>query len=196
MFRGVQSVLKDAAAILCVGLNPNRKPDMLNPNAPLQRLMDAPMRPGTIQWIGLRPKRHALVLSCTHAMLDPVQGLIGDHYSNKTTGARHVTLIEAEQLAAMASYLGLGAVAPQDVRRNIVVSGLNLLALKHKRFRLGTAVLEMTGECHPCSRMEATFGSGGYNAMRGRGGITARVLQGGEIYLHDSLIVEQNHAPA
>lgn len=182
--------------MLCVGVTPTRKTTMLNPSSPLQRLMDAPMRPGTIQWIGLRPKRHAPVLSCTHATLDPVHGLIGDHYSNTTTGSRHVTLIEAEQLAAIASYLGLDTVAPEDVRRNIVVSGLNLLALKQKRFRLGTAVLEMTAECHPCSRMENTFGTGGYNALRGRGGITARVLLGGEIYLRDSLSIAQDHAMA
>jgi MOSC domain-containing protein YiiM len=165
---------------------------MLNPSSPLQRLMDAPMRPGRIEWIGLRPRRHAPVTPCSHAILDPVHGLVGDHYSSKTTGSRHVTLIEREQLAAIASYLGRDEIAPDTVRRNIVISGLNLLALKQKHFQLGTALLEMTAECHPCSRMEETFGTGGYNALRGRGGITARVLRGGEIYLQDQLVIITN----
>eukprot|EP01037_Dinobryon_pediforme_P019467 gene19467-19890_t len=162
---------------------------MFTSSSPLQRLIDAPMRPGTIEWIGLRPQRHAPVLPVVMAVLDPVAGLVGDHYSSKTTGSRHVTLIEREQLVAIASYLGLDEVLPELLRRNIVTSGINLLALKHKRFRIGTAELEMTAECHPCSRIEETFGTGGYNAVRARGGITARVLRGGDITLKDELRV-------
>jgi MOSC domain-containing protein YiiM len=96
-----------------------------------------------------------------------------------------VTLIQAEHLAAIAAYLGLEAVAPDLLRRNVVVAGLNLMALKGRRFALGEAVLETTGECHPCSRMEEAFGPGGYNAVRGHGGITARVVHGGEVRLGD-----------
>ena len=97
-----------------------------------------------------------------------------------------MTLVAAEHLAAIAAYLGLESVAPERLRRNLVVSGLNLLALKGRRFRLGDAVLEHSGECHPCSRMEDEFGPGGYNAVRGHGGITARVLEGGDIRLGDA----------
>mgnify|MGYP006196680143 CR=1 FL=1 len=91
--------------------------------------------------------------------------------------------------AAIASYLGLRSVEPTLLRRNIVIQGINLLALKHRQFRLGTAVLEYTGECHPCSRMEENLGTGGYNAVRGHGGITARVLAAGEVRIGDRLVV-------
>ena len=162
---------------------------MLNPASPLTALIHAPMRPGRVTWIGLRPKRHQAMVTVETATLDIRDGVIGDHYKSATTGNRHVTLIGAEDLAAIAAYLGRDRVDPQDLRRNIVIAGVNLLALKDKRFRLGSAELETTGECHPCSRMEDTFGTGGYNAVRGHGGITARVLEGGEVRLGDALSV-------
>lgn len=160
---------------------------MLNPASPLARLTEAPMLPGRIIWIGLRPARRAVMTVADLAMLDEGQGLIGDHYSSRTGGARHVTLIQQEHLAAIASHLGLTTVAPDLLRRNIVVAGINLLALKNHRFSLGGAVLAWTGECHPCSRMEEAFGPGGYNAVRGHGGITARVIESGTIVIGDRL---------
>jgi MOSC domain-containing protein YiiM len=77
------------------------------------------------------------------------------------------------------------AISPALVRRNIVVVGLNLLALKDRRFRIGEALLETSGECHPCSRMDENRGVGGYNAMRGLGGITARVIADGRVVVGD-----------
>ncbi|EGF92941.1 MOSC domain protein [Asticcacaulis biprosthecium C19] len=160
---------------------------MLNPNSPLAKLMTAPVRSGLVTWIGLRPQRQAPIEVVEAARLTTTQGLVGDRYSGRS-GSRHVTLIQAEHLTAIAAYLGLDAVAPELMRRNIVVSALNLLALKEQRFRLGSALLEMTGECHPCSRMEETFGPGGYNAVRGHGGITARVLEDGEVRVGDAVL--------
>ncbi|WP_443749407.1 MOSC domain-containing protein [Asticcacaulis solisilvae] len=161
---------------------------MLNASSPLARLMNAPVRPGVVEWIGVRPERRAPMRVMEAAELDPAQGVIGDRYAGKS-GNRHVTLIGRADLAAIADFLGLDEVPPDLLRRNIVVSGVNLLALKEKRFRLGGALLEMTGECHPCSRMEEIFGEGGYNAVRGHGGITARVLAGGTVGLGDALEV-------
>lgn len=114
------------------------------------------------------------------------EGLVGDRYSGRS-GSRQVTLIQREHLAAIASHLGLDRVAAEQLRRNIVVEGINLATLKGHHFRLGGAILAWTGECHPCSRMEETFGPGGYNAVRGHGGITARVLEGGTIAIGDRL---------
>ena len=135
---------------------------------------------GRVDWIGVRPDRRVDVQVRDSVVADREGGLDGDRYS-KSGGKRQVTLIQAEHLDAVASMLDLETVEPGAVRRNIVVRGINLLALKDKRFRVGDAVLEYTGLCHPCSRMEEVLGPGGYNALRGHGGITARVVEGGEI---------------
>jgi len=85
-----------------------------------------------------------------------------------------VTLIQREHISAVASILKLDSLDPALLRRNIVVSGINLQALKKKEIQIGEAVLFVTGNCPPCSRMEENLGAGGYNAMRGHGGVTAR----------------------
>ena len=161
---------------------------MLNPTSPLARLLSAPIRPGMVTWIGIRPGRREMLHAVAAAQLDPQEGLAGDHYKSRTNRARQVTLIQAEHLAAVASYLGRDRLEAAELRRNIVVQGINLLALKEARFQLGTAVLEATGECHPCSRMEAILGPGGYNAVRGHGGITARIVTGGIVRLEDMVM--------
>lgn len=159
---------------------------MFSPGSPLARLLCAPMRPGTVCWLGTRPARHGAMEVAAALALDPASGVEGDHYRSATTGQRQVTLIADTDLEAIGRCLGL-AVTPEHLRRNIVVAGVNLHALKGWRFRVGGAVLEATGACHPCSRMEQTLGTGGYNAVRGHGGITARVVAAGAARLGDTL---------
>jgi MOSC domain-containing protein YiiM len=162
---------------------------MLNPHSTLAALLAAPMHPGRVVWIGIRPARREPVIAVRSVIAEAGKGLAGDRHKTSTNGPRQVTLIQAEHLVAIASYLGHASVDPAILRRNIVVQGINLLAMKDKRFQIGNALLEYTGECHPCSRMEENLGVGGYNAMRGHGGITARILSGGNIALGDSIHV-------
>ncbi len=154
----------------------------------VQHLLNTIPQQGTVTWIGLSPARRAPINEVEHATIQVGTGLDGDRHASSGRGKRQVTLIQAEHLDAIRSMAGLDALTPADLRRNVVVSGLNLLALKNKTFRLGTAVLEYTGPCDPCSRMEETLGTGGFNAMRGHGGITTRVLEAGEVRIGDKVI--------
>lgn len=158
-------------------------------NGALRDLFEVPQRPGTVQWIGLRPARRATPFQPAEVNAIVGRGLEGDRYDN-AGGARQVTLIQAEHVAAVAAFLGRESLAPERLRRNLLVSGINLLALKDRRFRVGEALLEWSGLCHPCSRMEEVLGPGGYNAMRGHGGITARVIGAGRIAIGSTLVPE------
>jgi len=140
---------------------------------------------GQLEWIGLRPERQAPLLEPQNAELVTQRGLLGDRAQLKPGRSRQVTLVQAEHLFSIASFLGRERVHPRELRRNLLVSKINILSLRRARFRIGTALLEGTGHCHPCSRLEETLGFGGYNAARGLAGITARVLQGASIMLGD-----------
>jgi MOSC domain-containing protein YiiM len=142
---------------------------------------------GRVQWIGLRESRATPMTVVEAAKAEIGCGLIGDRFNGTAESRRQVTLIQAEHLDVVASLLGRKELDPALVRRNIVVSGINLLALQHSKFSIGAVVLEGSGGCHPCSRMEAALGAGGFNAMRGHGGITARVLYPGLIRLGDEV---------
>jgi len=158
---------------------------VLHPDGTIARLLAMFPRAGRVEWIGVRPARHVPVEQVTEVLATD-GGLLGDHYGG---GMREVTLIQAEHLAAVASLEGVPRVDPALVRRNIVVAGINLVALKDRRFRIGEALLAYSGPCHPCSRMEEALGAGGYNAMRGHGGITARVLERGTLRVGDAVVV-------
>ena len=155
------------------------------------RLLATLPQTGTLEWIGQRPARREPLVSVPQAELKTDSHLVGDHARPKADGKRQITLIQHEHLAAVAGYLGLAApLDPGRLRRNLVVSGLNLLALKNRQIRIGDeVVLDITGECHPCSRMEEELGAGGYNAMRGHGGLTAHIAQGGRIRVGDMVRV-------
>lgn len=152
-----------------------------------KKVLDTIPQIGTLKWIGLRPAKKEALLAVDSVEVNPKNGLTGDRYTSK--GKRMVTLIQEEHLTAVAGLLGQSQkVKPEAVRRNLVIAGINLLALKNQKFSIGKEViLEYTGPCHPCTRMEEELGPGGLNAMRGHGGICTRVIEGGMIRIGDQV---------
>lgn len=152
----------------------------------IAELMDTVSSSGLVHWIGIRPGRR-MPMHAVQSISVARTGLQGDHYSGHDK--RALTLIQHEHLPVIAALSGHQNIDPAVVRRNIVVSGINLLALRKARFRIGNVLLEGSGICAPCSYMEEALGPGGYSAMRGHGGITARVLEAGTIALEDSVVL-------
>lgn len=136
-------------------------------------------------WIGVRPARRAPVRALARARILTF-GLDGDR--REAPGKRAISLIQWEHLPVVAALMGRNHVKPALLRRNIAVAGINLLGLRKLRFRLGSAILQGTGVCAPCSRIEEALGQGGYSAMRGHGGITAEVIAPGDVVPGDTVM--------
>ncbi len=143
---------------------------------------------GKIEWIGLRTKASREITIVHTAELLINHGIVGDKSALKPGSKRQVTLIQAEYLPVMESFLRK-EISPEQLRRNIVVSGLNLGILLKQQLKINDVVLEITGNCAPCKKMEETLGVGAFNMMRNHGGINAIVRSGGVIHVGDEVEV-------
>jgi MOSC domain-containing protein YiiM len=158
-------------------------------------------RDGRVEAIYLRPGRGAPAMKAEAVEAMTGRGLRGDRTGDRSTlkpSSRQVTLLQAEHLPVIASLMGWNEPVDAAVlRRNLVVSGINLVAARSMfpdqplRLRIGgEVVLEISGACAPCSKMELALGPGGYNALRGHGGVTARVTRGGTLAIGDAVCLE------
>ena len=171
---------------------------MTNPsNSTLRQLTQQFSQAGKLDAIYLRPARGVNCIAAQQADAIAQKGLVGDRTSsapsrNPLGSNRQVTLIQAEHISVISSLIGK-PVDANMLRRNLVVSGINLLAAKTlfkdqvMQLSIGDVILQVTGPCEPCSKMETTLGHGGYNAMRGHGGITAKIIKGGELKVGDTI---------
>lgn len=137
---------------------------------------------GKIEWIGIRPERRADVQSVSSVEIDIEQGLVGDH---KTEPHRQVTVISKEHLEQVRDIMNADTIDPAAARRNIMISGMDFEDLKGATLRIGEAVVEITGYCHPCSRMDENFGNGGRKAMARKAGWLGKVLESGTAKVGD-----------
>lgn len=166
----------------------------------LRELTSQFIQTGKLEHIYLRPVKGAPCIQTDQVKAITGQGLLGDraadYVSRQTDGSkRQVTLIQAEHLPVIEQFLKQ-PIDAKLLRRNLVISGINLIATKSlfkdqvMQLSIGDVVLHVTGPCEPCSKMEATFGQGAYNAIRGHGGMTARIIRGGIMKTGDSVRCE------
>lgn len=153
-----------------------------------ERLAQVTQR-GRLAWIGVRPAHGAAMVELDEVEAVAGFGLVGDRLvSGRGGGRRHVTLVQGEHLPVIAALAGVAEVRPGQLRRNLVVTGINLVALNGLRFALGDEVVLIgTGPCAPCAKMDVSIGAGGFQAMRGHGGLTARIERGGRLRRGDEV---------
>jgi MOSC domain-containing protein YiiM len=122
-------------------------------------------------------------------------GIEGDRYCEGTGfwtrygDVCQVTLIEGEDLDVIENELGI-SVGNGEHRRNVVTRGVRLLDLRRKRFRIGEALLEFDRSRPPCRHVQDLSEPGMTRALKGRGGICARIVEAGRIRTQDFIAVE------
>ncbi len=160
----------------------------MNSQARLLDKLCADIAPGKLEWIGVRAERRGEVLVVDRAEAVIGMGLVGDHRMKKTPGsARQVTLISSEYIQQICQHTGHAAIDPSLLRRNLVISGMNMNLLRYQRLQIGEVILETSALAHPCSRMDEALGPGGAAAMFGYGGLCAKVIQGGAMRVGDAV---------
>jgi len=128
---------------------------------------------------GLPPNEHPII------ELDTVEcvagaGLVGDRYFNhKENYKGQITFFSWEVHAQLCNNSREPAVAPSVYRRNVIVEGVDLCQLIGQRFQLQGLTFEGVEECKPCYWMDRALAPGAEEAMRGRGGLRARILTTG-----------------
>ncbi|MEM9692621.1 MAG: MOSC domain-containing protein [Myxococcota bacterium] len=143
------------------------------------------LHPGILRWIGLRPTKGAPMVAVPEVEAITDQGLVGDRSSAKVGRKRQVSIIQAEHLPVVASLCRVDEVMPAQCRRNLVVEGFSVASLRTARFAIGEVEFVGSGYCHPCGKMNRSVAPGGFQAMRGHGGIVARVTAGGVVRVGD-----------
>ena len=67
------------------------------------------------------------------------------------------------------------------LRRNVIVSGVDLNELIGEEFSIQGVRLRGTGHCKPCYWLDQAFAPGTEDFLEGNGGLRAEILSGGLI---------------
>lgn len=116
------------------------------------------------------------------ATFEAGRGIAGDRHAGPGK-SRQVLLIESETLDRFGLTAGI-------VKENVTTRGIALMPLPvGTRLRLGDAVLlELTGECEPCERMDEIM-PGLQAELQQQRGMLARVLAGGAVRPGDRIVL-------
>ncbi|MYE82352.1 MAG: MOSC domain-containing protein [Gammaproteobacteria bacterium] len=150
----------------------------------------------TVVAIHVAPERGGPCMTLDQGTLVPGRGIEGDHHHAEPDGvpASEVTFIEAEAVAAFNTTTSLD-VDGSATRRNVLTRGVELNPLVGRRFAVGTALLEGLEPCDPCATLgrrlatPSVSASDVVKALANRGGLRARVVEGGVIAPGDEIRV-------
>lgn len=142
---------------------------------------------GVVDALAIAPAAEAPMQGVESATAVAGAGLEGDRYARGAgtfspgrSDGREVTLVAAEALAD-------AGVGPLEARRNVVVRGIDVDALRGRRFRIGEVELIGRRRCEPCAHLQRLTRPGVLRALVHRGGLRADIVRGGELRVGDAV---------
>jgi MOSC domain-containing protein YiiM len=144
---------------------------------------------GCLIGIARRAMRRAPMEEIAEGMVSVEAGLEGDFKGAKHP-RRQITVLAREAWQAALAEIGAHDLSWTARRANLLVADVVLPRAAGGVLRIGPVLIEVTGQTYPCVRMEeARAGLLKALGRDWRGGVTARVLEGGRIALGDRVEV-------
>jgi MOSC domain-containing protein YiiM len=110
------------------------------------------------------------------------RGIEGDRfYDYRDDYKGQVTFFSLEVFERLSQHFHLTNRSPGDLRRNVVVSGVNLNDLIGQEFSIQGVRFLGTAHCRPCYWMNHAIAPGAEEFLAGNGGLRAQILTDGVI---------------
>lgn len=109
------------------------------------------------------------------------RGIRNDRYFDCEPDYKQITFFAEETFEALQDQFDLEGKSTADVRRNVITRGLDLASLIGREFEVQGIHFEGVEESRPCYWMDQALCDGAMEALKGRGGLRARILSSGEL---------------
>jgi len=131
-----------------------------------------------------KPAGKNVMVECEQIECIAGKGVIGDRFFDyKQDYKGQITFFSLEVYQSLLKKLGVEGVCPSAVRRNVVVSGVDLNSLIGQEFELQGVQFSGSAECSPCFWMDEAIAPGAEDFLQGQGGLRARILTDGVLKL-------------
>jgi MOSC domain-containing protein YiiM len=110
------------------------------------------------------------------------RGIEGDRFFDyKSDYKGQITFFSAEVFDDLQAQLGVTAKTAGVLRRNVITRGWELADYYDCEFEVQGVRFHGMGECKPCYWMDHAFGPGAEAALKGRGGLRAKIVTTGRL---------------
>lgn len=117
-------------------------------------------------------------------------GIRGDRfYDYRDDYKGQITFFSLEIFERLATHFRLTNKSAGELRRNVIVSGIDLNDLIGQEFSIQSVRLRGTAHCKPCYWMNHAIAPGAEEFLQGNGGLRAQILTDGVIAVGDAQLV-------
>lgn len=117
-------------------------------------------------------------------------GIRGDRfYDYRDEYKGQITFFSLEVFEELTRHFGLTNASPGALRRNVIVSGVDLNELIGEEFSIQGVRLRGTAHCRPCYWLDQAVVPGTEKFLEGRGGLRAQILSDGTVSVGEAQLV-------